>query len=316
MSPAVGGFFCLKRIRICNTPGREVMNLNLALNAQSEPAKASGRRLMLLAPANAVVPSDFCEARSDRGAYETLLSDMQRFRGLTYLNDGAITASELDESGRHRLDVDVRSWHIVTLDAQDAVCGCARYTEYPTQVEFSELRLSNAAIATCETWGGKFRAAIEREKRLARREHARFVEVGGWAIAETLRKTTEALRIALATYALAQTLGPAIVLTTATVRHHSAAVLRKIGGRSLFVGSNELPRYFDKQYDCEMELLRFESSSPNPKFEPWIEQIRSEMSSVDVVCPRLQLRPAGFSPRRAAAETVESIRLPLAWQFR
>jgi hypothetical protein len=112
-----------------------------------------------------------------------------------------------------------------------------------------------------------------------------FVEVGGWAISAELRRTTEALRIALATYALADYLGGCVGLTTATRRHHSASVLKKIGGAPLRAGEAELPPYFDPDYECEMEILKFDSAAPNPKFEPWIEQLRVQLATVEVIAP-------------------------------
>ena len=96
----------------------------------------------------------------------------------------------------------------------------------------------------------------------------------------------EAMNIALSTFALAQSIGGAIGLTTATVRNCSSRILRKIGGRSLGLPGCPLPSYFDPQYGCEMELLRFDSNAPNPKYQTRIDDILSRFFELPVVCAR------------------------------
>jgi len=248
--------------------------MNFAMRAVQRSASTPSQSLILLAPQ---------ELESDNENNSDLLSKVQRFRGATYLKDGAIAAHHLDSKGRYRVDSDPASWHVLSVDNNGDVCGCARYTSYRDLVNFDSLSVGRSALAQSDRWGAKLRLAVARERRIAAWKDASFVEVGGWAISANLRGTTEALRIALATYALADCLGGCIGVTTATARHRSATILRKIGGRPLAVEDTELPRYFDPQYECEMEILRFDSTSPNPKFIPWIEQIRSEISALPVL---------------------------------
>jgi hypothetical protein len=221
--------------------------------------------------------------------YEDLLADVQRFRGRIYLADGALRPTDLDNSGRHRLDADRFSWHVVALDGHGKVCGCSRYRIHRRDADFSELGVSRAALAESAEWRGRLVESVEHLRNLARQRGIDFVEVGGWAISEELRRTTEAIRIALGTYALANMLGGCIGITTATVRHHSGTVLRKIGGSSLTDNNSaEIPLYFDKQYDCEMQILKFESAAPNPKVVPWIDQLRNDLQNVEVVTHTLR----------------------------
>jgi hypothetical protein len=248
------------------------------------------RSLVLLAPQNSAVPNTFKDARCDVGEYDDLLAAVQRFRGATYLEDGAIREDELDATGRHRLPVDPLSWHVVTLSSDGTVCGCSRSTLLNPNVNFHNMAVGRSALAQSDVWGAKLKAAVESERRAAEQSDLHFAEVGGWAIAAHLRRTTEAIRIALATFALGQSLGGTIGLTTATVRHSSASVLKKIGGRGLVADSMELPKYFDPQYGCEMEVLRFNVHQPNPKFAPWVEQIQSEVVAAPVVSMRANLR--------------------------
>jgi len=61
----------------------------------------------------------------------------------------------------------------------------------------------------------------------------------------------------------------------------------------------ELPPYYDPQYSCEMEMLRFESCSPNPKYEGWIEEIRAHLLTAPVI-----LRRGRSIKRRRTLESV------------
>ncbi len=72
--------------------------------------------------------------------------------------------------------------------------------------------------------------------------------------------------IALSAFVWSHTGGcPAHV--TATVKHRSSAILRRLGGSSLKFQGQELPRYYDPEYECEMEILKFETRSLNSRFE-------------------------------------------------
>src|SRR4030095_11318489 len=53
-----------------------------------------------------------------------------------------------------------------------------------------------------------------------------------------------------------------------------------------------LPSYFDPNYGCEMELLRFDSNAPNPKYQARIDDILSRFFELPVVCAR---RAAGVT---------------------
>ena len=117
----------------------------------------------------------------------------------------------------------------------------------------------------------------------------------------------EALRIALATYGLAQLLGGSLGLTTATVRHHSAQILRRIGGRPLAAGGGELPPYYDSQYQCQMEVLRFDSAQPDPVFRESVDRLRDKLLTVTVVAPE-------YAPALPYASTVPVAALEsLSW---
>jgi len=90
----------------------------------------------------------------------------------------------------------------------------------------------------------------------------------------------------MATYSLARILGGCVGITTATERHHSSSILRRIGGHSLQYRGTELPSYYDPQYRCKMEVLRFDSSSPDASCTRWVEQMCGQLPEVSVVVAR------------------------------
>jgi hypothetical protein len=248
--------------------------------------------LMLLAPSEALVPGSFPAVDVSPERHEKILAQLQRLRGSVYLHDGAITSAQLSSDGRHVVGVDSASWHVVSVQADGRVTGCARYRAYGKSAQPEHLTAWRSALARDWTWRGTLHMALESEISLARKRKVDYVEVGGWAIAEDMRFTMEAMNIALSTFALAQSIGGAIGLTTATVRNCSSRILRKIGGRSLGLPGCPLPSYFDPHYGCEMELLRFDSNAPNPRYQTRIDDILSRFFELPVVCAR---RAAGVT---------------------
>jgi len=259
-------------------------------------AQESGRqvRLLLVAPPSARVSLDFHEVHCEPARHDELIAEMQRFRGSIYLQDGAVERHQLSVDGRHRVAIDANSWHLLALDGCGNICGCVRYYSHDSDACFQELWVRRSALANSREWGGAFRKAVEAELQQARRRKVSYVEVGGWAISPERRCTTEAARTALATYSLARVLGGCIGITTATVRHSSSTLLRRIGGNPLRTEAGELPPYYDPQYACEMEVLRFDSAAPAAKYFTLVDRLRSDILDVPVVC-RTRTRPLSRS---------------------
>lgn len=258
-------------------------------------------RLVLLAPSAAAVPAVFRNVEVDPARHTGILAQIQRLRGLVYLEDGAILPSQLTPDGRHAQSMDAPSWHIASCEPDGEVIGCARYRTHAPGIRPEELAIWRSAAVNHPHRVRELRATIEEDIARARRRQIGFVEVGGWAIAAHRRFSTEAMQVALSTFALARGVGGCIGLTTATVRNCSSKILRKIGGRLLEPGGVPLRAYYDPQYGCEMELLRFDSTLPNPRYDAWIEQLVRSLLDVTVVCanvgfttldlPRVELRP-------------------------
>jgi hypothetical protein len=114
----------------------------------------------------------------------------------------------------------------------------------------------------------------------------------------------------LAVYGLAHNLGGGIGVTNATRRHHSSYILRRIGGGSLIADGVELPAYYEPQFNCEMEILRFDSARPNPRYQAWIDDIRAHLLTTPVIRSRYCLAD---EKERWTQETVGRASLRSSW---
>ncbi|MGH9667724.1 MAG: hypothetical protein ACRD9L_25180, partial [Bryobacteraceae bacterium] len=151
---------------------------------------------------------------ADVDKYEWLLAQAQRLRGRVYLEDGAIEARQLTADGRHVQKSDRASWHLLSVNESEQVLGCARYREHENRVPFRTLGVGQSALAKCKIWGPLLRSAVEHELVVARERDVPYVELGGWALSAELRCTTEAMRMVMAVYGLAQLLGGALGIST------------------------------------------------------------------------------------------------------
>jgi hypothetical protein len=238
-------------------------------------------RLLLLAP-HSSVPELFKNVDTDARRHGQLVREMQALRGSVYLQDGAIGRDQLSPEGLHETAEDQRSWHLLTLDKDSRVSGCAWYLEHDSSVSVDELRVRHTPLAR-GGWRTKLWRGVEAELARARRFGLRYVEVGGWAVSAESRCTSEGLVLALAGYSLGRIRGGCLGITTATVRHCSSSILRRLGGAPLAAGDATVPRYYDPRYDCDMEILRFDSRYPGRKYAGLIKLLQEKMSEIQVI---------------------------------
>ena len=248
-------------------------------------------QLIVLPPRGLAVPGVFRNIDFNPSRRERLLAEMQRFRGGVYAADGAIQPSDLTADGRHKLSADEDSWHVLSLDAAGGVCACIRYLEETHAVGFDDLWVRQAVLAQCPSLGRKFRLAVEGEMGRARDIGVAFGEVGGWAVAPEHRWTVEPLRMILATYGLLELLGGCVGVATATFRHGSATILRRIGLQSLSLDGEPLPPYYDPHYGCPMEVLRFDSRFPSPKYHGWVQELGKSLADAVVIPAEARVAP-------------------------
>lgn len=245
-------------------------------------ASAAGR-IVFVAPSVGAVSNMFRNVEIDGTRHRKLIRDVQRMRGSIYLKDGALTKHQLTSDGLHRTEEDETSWHMLLLNKDQEVNACALYLEHDHTVTFDELRARHCPLAAEPEWRPRLVGAIDSELSRARQERLKYVELGGWAVAEQSRGTAGPLALALATYGFSRRAGGALGITTATFRHCSATILKRLGGSRLEADGVTLPPYYDPRYSCMMEMIRFDSRQPNPKYLGLIDQFRETLANITVV---------------------------------
>jgi len=275
------------------------------------PSTRSRTHLAILTPSRFTSAEVFRNIDPNNRRHRNLLANMQRLRGRVYESDGAVRRSELTADGRHKLEIDDSSWHILSLNSQGEVVACLRYLDESHASNFEALRVRHAAVARCPLQGARFRCAVERQMERARNTSVAFAEVGGWAVSEEHRWTPESLRIVLGAYALAEVLGSCVGVATATFRHGSAGILRRIGLAALEVDGEEIQPYHDSQYGCLMQILRFDSRAPNPRYRGWVVSLMGELLHAPVICRERSAFRAAYAGARRLGQ-FGSVRGPAA----
>ena len=262
------------------------------------------QRLVLLAPAGMPVPAHFKQVTVDAARHGRHLRELQRVRGNIYVRDRAVRTEQLT-GGLHRTPEDAKSWHLLMFREGRQLSSCVWYWQHDSGAGFEQLRVYNNPLRTAPEWSERLKGAVETELARDRRDRLRYAEVGGWAVAEESRCTAEGLLLALAAYSLGRIMGGALGITTATVRHSSATILKRIGGAPLGSDGVTLPPYYDPRYGCEMELLRFDSRHPDPRFSILVEMLQHKLADTAVIAADTAA-PAGLA-YRVARPTIAAV---------
>jgi hypothetical protein len=241
------------------------------------------QRIVLLAPSATSVGEAFHNVDVNLQRHAELIHDVQKLRGSIYLKDGAIQAHQLSWDGLHKTAEDSKGWHMLLLNRQQQVSACALYLEHDSDVAFEELRIRQCPLAENDEWRPRLRKAVQSELTRARRDRLKYVELGGWAVTEQSRGTAGPLALALVVYAFSRRCGGALGMMTATFRHCSATILKRLGGSRFEVDGITLPPYYDPRYECIMEMLRFDSRQPNAKYGLLVEQAREKLAGMLVI---------------------------------
>lgn len=253
-------------------------------------------RLVLLAPPQAMIPPHFRNVTFDPDRHRSLVREMQRLRGSVYLAEGNVRHDQLTSDGLHETPEDARSWHLLMKDRHGRVSSCAWYLEHEHTTSIQSLRVRSCPLAQQDGWRERLRIAVESELERARRHRLRYAEVGGWAVARERRCTSEGLVLALAAYGLCRTLGGALGITTANVKHSSSSILRRLGGSYLEVLGAAIPAYYDARYNADIEILRFDSRRPSAKYAGLIEMLSTRFVNVSVFASVPAHLPAVTAP--------------------
>ncbi|MES1256070.1 MAG: hypothetical protein ABUS56_10705, partial [Acidobacteriota bacterium] len=264
-----------------------------------------GQRLVLVAPASTAPPNTFVNIAVDTARHDQLVRRMQAFRGAIYLQEGNVKRHQLTVDGRHQTPEDDKSWHLLMVDPGGQISSCAWYRNHDDPKSIDDLRIRTCPLMGLDEWRGKLAGAVESEITRAREAGLRYAELGGWAILGERRGTPEELMMALATYSLSRVLGGALGITTANVAHSCSSILRRFGGSHLEFEGTAIPPYFDPQYNTNIELLRFDSRSPNTKYVGLIDIVKEQLVNASVIASPLEIgraepRPAARRVSRAA----------------
>jgi len=260
-------------------------------------------RLLLLTPSAVPPPNYFGRASIDKRRHRKLVQETQRLRGSVYLHDGAIRREELSPGGLHTTPQDHRSWHLLLMNGQH-VTGCIWYLEHEMPTTMTDLRVHRCPLLETDEWSPRLRNAIESEIARAEGDRVPYAEVGGWAVSHETQRPADGFLLAMAAYSLSRILGGAIGVTTATRRHSSAQILRRLGLAPLAIDGTPIPGYYDPKYRCDMELLRFDSRNSNPKYHGAIEVLKRHLASVEVVSTTDRVEKSFGFPYPVYAEPV------------
>ncbi len=253
-------------------------------------------RLVLVAPPSSGIPETFDRLLVEPQEHRRLVREVQRMRGSVYLADGALQPHHLSADGLHQAPEDERSWHLLFMNEQNQVTACVWFLRHDVDASFENLRVRTSPLAHAAEWRPKLWFAVEWELARARAEGLAYAEVGGWAVTKESRCTSEGLLLALAAYSLGRKLGGSLGMTTATVRHSSSTILRRLGGAHLRTRDEAIPPYYDAKYGCTMEILGFDSRNPSPKYAPLVEMLHQKLAVVPTIAHSI-------APVRAFDET-------------
>ena len=131
-----------------------------------------------------------------------------------------------------------------------------------TRMHHDRARIHRAAIR-------EFTAAVSRSGRP-------LCEPGGWAICPDHQKSSVALILGCACWALGQLLGGMIGLAFANT--YSAAMIRRLGGFSLVPDGAHGMFVFDEYYGRDLELIAFDSTRPAPAYDRVVGEIKDHLA--------------------------------------
>jgi hypothetical protein len=243
------------------------------------------RSCLLLFPRTVAVSPVFTRVSRNLSEHARLLAEVQRFRGRIALEEGAITPRQLTADGRHSQAADHSGIHLIRMDTAGEIVSAMRYVPHSNRLNWTDLGVGQTPLAADPLWRPVLADAVESELEKARRYGFSYVEMGGWVIAKELRCTSEAALMVAGAYALASVLGGALGITTATKRHGSSSILKRLGGESLMGLGKEVPAYFDPHYQTEMELLRFDSSCISGRCAGAIQHLREALPDTPIIAP-------------------------------
>jgi hypothetical protein len=242
-------------------------------------------RLQLIAPSTrAKVLQTFSCVAADLGRHAEMIDRIQRFRSGVYRADGAIPRSDSGDATNHSLNLDHRSWHVLVTGDDEQILACLRYTHLVGRpILLGRLHLMRMVERAEPETARKLRAAVQVFLDEANRRGNSMSEVGGWATGPEVRNSVKGLLLVCACWFLAELLQDPLGLATATTRHNSAGILRRLGGFSLDCGGMALDAFFDGYHGCEMQILGFSAHGLASQYRSTAADITSYLRNAPVL---------------------------------
>jgi len=185
--------------------------------------------------------------------------------------------------GLYSVPEDDRGWHFLMTNHEGSVTACVRYIAHEEVPSAAKLQVRESPPAQRRESKDVFWKAVESDLATARRDRLRYAEIGGWAVAKEYRGTSDGLMLALAAFSFGRMFGGALGMTTATVRHSSSTILRRLGGSDLQVNGTTVKPYYDPKYRCQMEVLRFDSRAASAKYSALIDMLKEKLTGALVI---------------------------------
>jgi hypothetical protein len=249
--------------------------------------------LTVVAPSVAHVPEWLSNALVNDAMYQNMIDEIQRFRGNVYVHDKAIPASSLDKEGRHYSDYDYQAWHIIFRDRREDLCGAIRVGLVScTDTDVEDLQVLRFLAKMPDDQRTPLEAAVRGFLGNCRLLQPSICEPGAWAVAEDVRKGRLAPVLAASIWSLLRVVGGASGVATATTRHGSADILKKMGGFDLILNGVPLVPFYDSYHACYMELVGFDSSYLNPRLEATVTEVQEYMGLLPIITRGASSPPA------------------------
>lgn len=243
--------------------------------------------LTVVAPSSAHVPEWLTNVLVNEGMYRNLVDEIQRFRGYVYVKDKAIPSSSLDEQGRHYSEYDFRAWHIVLRDRRQELCGAIRVGLMPwTRInDISDLQVVQylARLSAGNDEKATLQTVVRNFLENCRTIQPTVWEPGAWAVSEDMRRSRLAPVLAASIWSLGRAIGGAAGVSTATTRHGSSEILKKMGGFELAFNGAPLPPFYDTYHECFIELVGFDSDYLNPRLETTVTEIQDYIKGLPII---------------------------------
>lgn len=190
----------------------------------------------------------------------------------------------MDAQGRHISAEDEKNYHLALWNGELQGCLRVQFGQQSAR-PFTEYRVYDLVRRMPADLAKMYHTAIETFVALYRNQGCETGETGGWAISKSFQRNPATLALPLAGWSFSRIFTRQIRIAAATERNGSSNMLKRMGGWPLKLKDQELPPFFDYGYQCQMELLCFDSDILNPRFESVVRESQMLLEDQCAVLP-------------------------------